>query len=38
MNIAEAPAVVTVGKFAGGNRSNIIPDTVELVGHRARVR
>ena len=32
MNIAEAPAVVTVGKFAGGNRSNIIPDAVELVG------
>ena len=32
VNIAEAPAVVTVGKFAGGNRSNIIPDTVELVG------
>ena len=32
VNIAEAPAVVTVGKFAGGNRSNIIPETVELVG------
>ena len=32
VNISEAPAVVTVGKFAGGNRSNIIPDTVELVG------
>ena len=32
VNIAEAPAVVTVGKFTGGNRSNIIPDTVELVG------
>ena len=32
VNIAEAPAVVTVGKFAGGNRSNIIPDSVELVG------
>ena len=32
VNIAEAPAVVTVGKFAGGNRSNIIPDTAELVG------
>ena len=32
VNIAEAPAVVTVGKFAGGNRSNIIPDAVELVG------
>jgi amidohydrolase len=32
VNIAEAPAVVTVGKFAGGNRSNIIPDTVEMVG------
>ncbi|MCC7181082.1 MAG: amidohydrolase [Acidobacteria bacterium] len=32
VNIAQAPAVVTVGKFAGGNRSNIIPDKVELVG------
>jgi amidohydrolase len=32
VNIAEAPAVVTVGKFAAGNRSNIIPDTAELVG------
>ncbi|MEZ5419195.1 MAG: amidohydrolase [Vicinamibacterales bacterium] len=32
VNIAQAPAVVTVGKFAGGNRSNIIPDSVELVG------
>ena len=32
VNIAEAPAVVTVGRFAAGNRSNIIPDTAELVG------
>ena len=32
VNIAEAPAVVTVGKFAAGNRSNIIPDKAELVG------
>lgn len=32
VNIANAPAVVTVGKFAAGNRSNIIPDTAELVG------
>ena len=32
VNIAQAPAVVTVGKFAGGNRSNIIPDAAELVG------
>jgi amidohydrolase len=32
VNIAQAPAVVTVGKFAGGNRSNIIPDKAELVG------
>jgi amidohydrolase len=32
VNIAEAPAVVTIGKFVGGNRSNIIPDTVEMVG------
>ena len=32
MNIAQAPAVVTVGRFAAGNRSNIIPETAELVG------
>lgn len=32
VNIAQAPAVVTVGQFAAGNRSNIIPDTAELVG------
>ncbi len=32
VNIAQAPAVVTVGKFAAGNRSNIIPDKAELVG------
>jgi amidohydrolase len=32
VNIAQAPAVVTVGKFTAGNRSNIIPDTAELVG------
>jgi amidohydrolase len=32
VNIAKAPAVVTVGKFSAGNRSNIIPDKAELVG------
>jgi amidohydrolase len=32
VNIAQAPAVVTVGKFTGGVRSNIVPDKVELVG------
>src|SRR5918995_5667279 len=32
VNITEAPAVVTVGRFTGGNRSNIIPDEVELEG------
>ncbi len=32
VNIAQAPAVVTVGRFAAGNRSNIIPDKAELVG------
>ncbi len=32
VNITQAPAVVTVGKFTGGNRANIIPDTAELVG------
>lgn len=32
VNITEAPAVVTVGMFNAGNRSNIVPDTAELVG------
>ena len=32
VNITEAPAVVTVGRFTGGNRSNIVPDQVELEG------
>ena len=32
VNITEAPAVVTVGRFAGGNRSNIIPEQVEIEG------
>jgi amidohydrolase len=32
VNITEAPAVVTVGRFTGGNRSNIVPEFVELEG------
>ncbi len=32
VDITQAPAVVTVGRFTGGNRSNIIPDEVELEG------
>jgi amidohydrolase len=32
VNITEAPAIVTVGRFTGGNRSNIVPETVELEG------
>jgi amidohydrolase len=32
LDIREVPAIVTVGKFAGGVRSNIIPEEVELVG------
>lgn len=32
VNISQAPAVVTIGKFTAGNRSNIIPDKAELVG------
>jgi amidohydrolase len=32
VNIAEAPAVVTVAMFHGGVRSNIIPDEAELAG------
>jgi amidohydrolase len=32
VNIAEAPAVVTIGAFNGGNRFNIVPEAVELLG------
>lgn len=32
MNIAATPSVVTVGKISGGNRSNIIPEQVEMIG------
>ena len=32
INITEAPAVVTIGRFTGGNRANIVPDEIELEG------
>jgi amidohydrolase len=32
INLTENPAVVTVGAIKGGNRSNIIPETVEMLG------
>ena len=32
INITQEPAVVTIGGIDGGNRFNIIPDKVELVG------
>jgi len=32
VNITEAPAVVTIGAFNGGNRFNIVPEIVELAG------
>src|SRR5687768_8140275 len=32
VNITEAPAVVTVGRFTAGNRSNIVPEEAELEG------
>jgi amidohydrolase len=32
VNIAEAPAVITIATFHGGVRSNIIPDEAELSG------
>ncbi|MBV7417654.1 amidohydrolase [Comamonas sp. CMM03] len=31
-NIALEPAVITVGTFHGGNRMNIVPDTVSMTG------
>jgi amidohydrolase len=32
LDLTKAPAVVTIGKITGGVRSNIIPETVEMVG------
>lgn len=32
VNITEAPAIVTVGKFDGGVRNNIIPESVTMKG------
>ncbi len=32
VNVAYLPSVLTVGQIQGGNRSNIIPDSVVLVG------
>lgn len=32
INITENPAVVTIGAIKGGNRSNIIPESVEMLG------
>ena len=32
LDIAKAPTVVTIGAINGGNRENIIPDTVEMLG------
>ena len=32
LDITRAPVVITVGKISGGVKSNIIPDSVELIG------
>jgi amidohydrolase len=32
VDISQEPAVVTVGAIRGGNRENIIPDSVEMIG------
>src|SRR6201994_44833 len=32
VNVTENPAVVTIGSINGGNRSNIIPEKVEMLG------
>lgn len=32
VDISSAPAVITIGSINGGNRGNIIPDTVEMTG------
>jgi amidohydrolase len=31
-DLTAAPAIITIGSFQGGNRSNIIPDTVTMEG------
>lgn len=32
LNVARQPAVISIGSIHGGNRSNIIPEEVEMVG------
>ncbi len=32
LNLTENPAIVTIGSIKGGNRANIIPESVELTG------
>lgn len=32
LNISKEPAVLTIGAINGGNRENIVPDTVEMLG------
>jgi amidohydrolase len=32
VNLTSAPAILTVGAFNGGNRENIIPDSVVMIG------
>ena len=32
VNLTQNPAVVTIGSIHGGNRSNIIPEKVEMLG------
>jgi amidohydrolase len=32
VNLSSAPAILTVGAFNGGNRENIIPDSVVMIG------
>ena len=32
LNLTENPAIVTIGAIKGGNRSNIIPESVEMLG------
>jgi amidohydrolase len=38
MNISQAPAVVTLGTIEGGNRGNIIPETVRMTGNHQNLR
>ena len=38
VDLTVAPAILTIGAFNGGNRHNIIPNEVKMIGHAAHLR